>query len=481
VERNHFASGTSGKNSQLIHGGLRYLKNLEFGLVREALRERATLLELAPHLVEPLPFLIPMYSHFSRLFYGTGLWLYDMLAGARNIGRHRRLPLPEVKTLEPGLESDGLVGGAVFFDCRVHSARFVLENIFDAQRNGAVIANYVKSSDRKFEDGAWTVDLEDSLTEERFRVRAQKIVDTTGPWGDGSALRLVRGSHLVLPRLNASDFAIAHFEPSGRIIFLIPWGGSRNLTLVGTTDVDHQSGPDQVHISREEVRYLLDIVTALYPAARSVEPISSYSSLRPLLREEAATATSTSREHRIWNTPDGVLHISGGKYTTYRLMSEEAADSITGEIAPELRAVHLTAQTPLGENTRPKLDELRARAAAISRESGMPPEDVIATLRDYGVAMPALVRRAASLSSDLPKIQAARIAHAVECEMACRLYDLMFVSTYWGYEERWTAASLEPFAREMGRYHGWSGTRVHSEVQFVMQALASPVTVEASQ
>jgi glycerol-3-phosphate dehydrogenase len=480
VERNHFASGTSGKNSQLIHGGLRYLKNLEFGLVREALRERATLLELAPHLVEPLPFLIPMYSHFSRLFYGTGLWLYDTLAGSRNIGRHRRLPLAEVKTLEPALESSGLVGGAVFFDCRVHSARFVLENIFDARRNGAVIANYVKSIDRRFEDGAWTVDLEDGLTGERFHVRARKIVDTTGPWGDGSTLRLVRGSHLVLPRLNTSDFAIAHFEPSGRIIFLIPWGAARDLTLVGTTDVDHDSGPDEVRISCEESRYLLDIVTTLYPSARGVVPVSSYSSLRPLLRDEGATATTTSREHRIWNTADGVLHISGGKYTTYRLMSEEAADSIADEIAPELRTVHLTARTPLGGNTRRQIEELRAQAAGLSGESGVPLGDVMAAVRDYGVAAPELVRRAASLASELPKLHAARIAHAVEHEMACRLYDLMFVSTYWGYEERWTTASLRPLAREMGGHLGWPEERVQEEIQAVLDVLASPAMFEAS-
>src|SRR5687768_4302373 len=307
IEQRHFASGTSGKNSQLIHGGLRYLKYLEFGLVRDALRERAILLDLAPHLVEPLPFLIPMYSHFARLFYGAGLRLYDALAGARNIARHRRLARPEVMTLEPGLEAGGLAGGAVFFDCRVNSARFVLENIFDSVENGAVAANYVRANGKSLDSGVWTIDAEDTLTGERFELHSRKLVDTTGPWSEGGELRLVRGSHLVLPRIQTSDFALAHFDPSGRVVFLIPWGESRNLTLVGTTDVDHEAGPDRVRISAEEIRYLLEIVTTLYPAARGVEPVSSYSSLRPLLRDESASATATSREHKIWNTPDGIL------------------------------------------------------------------------------------------------------------------------------------------------------------------------------
>jgi glycerol-3-phosphate dehydrogenase len=474
VEQRHFASGTSGKNSQLIHGGLRYLKSLEFGLVRDALRERATLLEIAPHLVEPLPFLIPMYSHFAQIFYGTGLWVYDTLAGSRNIARHRRLSLPEVETLEPGLSAEELVGGAVFFDCRVHSARFVLENVFDAVRNGAVAANYVRSVKRRYENGLWSVEMEDALTGERFPVTARKIVDTSGPWGDGAELRLVRGSHLVLPRLNNSDFAIAHFEPAGRIIFFIPWGGSRNLTLVGTTDVDHGSGPDDVRISGQEVRYLLDIVAALYPAARQVEPISSYSSLRPLIRDENSSATSTSREHRIWNTPEGVLHISGGKYTTYRLMSEEAAEMVVEEVAPQLKNSHLTAQTPLGGNTRTRLEEMRAAAADLAAESGISPEEVSAILRDYGVGTPDLLHEAPAAGG----LQAARIARAVHFEMACRLYDLLFVSTYWGYEKRWDAASLTPLAREMGKHLHWQEAAVQSEVESVLSVLSSPALQE---
>ncbi len=469
IEQRHFASGTSGKNSQLIHGGLRYLKYLEFRLVREALRERATLLEIAPHLVEPLPFLIPMYSHFTRLFYGTGLWLYDTLAGSRNIAQHRRLSAAEVRKLEPGLASHELTGGAVFYDCRVHSARFVLENIFDAIENGATIANYVRCTARKYEDGAWTVDAQDVLTGETFPVRARKLVDTTGPWGDGSTLRLVRGSHLILPRLQASEYAIAHFEPSGRIVFLIPWGSLGDLTLLGTTDVDHHAGPDDVRISNEEARYLLDIAARIYPSAHGVEPVSSYSSLRPLIRDDSASASAVSREHSIWNTPDGVLHISGGKYTTYRSMSEEAAEMLVDELAPQLRGLSLTASTPLNGNTQDAIESVRAHARRLASHAAFWEEELLAMIRDYGAGATRLIEEAKCAS-----LRSVRVAHAVRNEMACRLSDLMFVSTYWGYEHRWTPATLAPYAREMGGHLGWDQSTIESEIEFVIDAVRPP-------
>ena len=202
VEQRHFASGTSGKNSQLIHGGLRYLKQLRFRLVREALRERATVLNLAPHLVVPQPFLIPIYGWLARLFYGTGLWLYDRLAGRVNFAPHRLLSRDEVAKVEPGLSFEGLTHGAVFHDFRIHSARFVLENLWDAARHGAVIVNYARAAR---ENGG--IRVTHKLSGEAFPVRAGRLVDATGAWAAGKKLRLVRGSHIVIPRVNESENA----------------------------------------------------------------------------------------------------------------------------------------------------------------------------------------------------------------------------------------------------------------------------------
>jgi glycerol-3-phosphate dehydrogenase len=411
VEQKHFASGTSGKNSQLIHGGLRYLKYLQVHLVRESLSERSILLRNAPQFVKPLPLLLPMYGWKSRLMYGTGLWLYDRLAGSHAIAHHRTLDTEEVAQIEPDLTQAGLSAGAIFYDGAIDSARFVVENVLDAIENGAFAANYVRAVTwERGSDGNWRVSCEDTLTGEPFEIRARKLVDARGAWSGGDALRLVRGSHIVIPRMNASHNAIAHFEPDGRIIFLIPWGSKKQLTLVGTTDEDHRDGPDQVHITDSERSYLTGIVRKLYPKIGDVTPISAFSSLRPLVRDESASATSASRGHRIWNSDDGILHIAGGKYTTYRVMSDEASDLVCREIAPSLAATHPTEMAPF---------------ALVDREIGDAMEQ--------------------------------------------HLSDYMFVSTYLGYEQRWDAASLKPYAEALGHKRGWSEIRVQDEMSGVLQ------------
>ena len=429
IDKGHFASGTSGKNSQLIHGGLRYLKYLEVRLVREALRERSTLLEIAPHLVEPLAFLIPMYSHFARVFYGTGLWMYDTLAGQRNISPHRSISLAEVSRLEPGLKQQDLVSAAIFYDGRVHSARFVLENLREAEDQGAVLANYVRARHfRKEAGGEWTVDATDELTGTALTLRARQLINTTGPWAGESfprdnQLRLVRGSHLILPRLNQSDNAIAYFEDNGRIIFFIPWGSRGDLTLLGTTDVDHDGGPDDVRISPEETDYLLGIAADLFPESRGIQPVASYSSLRPLIRDDSGSATATSREHQIWRGADGVVHVSGGKYTTYRVMSEEAADLALEHIAPDLASVHETAKHALNGNTREKIKALLDVAKNAAERH---------VVKDYGVRSTAVLERAHKLGS----IERAQIEEARQREWVEKRRDLMEVSTYWAHEGR---------------------------------------------
>jgi glycerol-3-phosphate dehydrogenase len=400
VEKRHFASGTSGKNSQLIHGGLRYLKNLELGLVRESLHERATLLRMAPHLVTPLKFLIPMYGWGARLLYGTGLWLYDLLAGSRNVGKHTDLSRDDVKRLEPGLASEGLTSAGVYYDCLIQSSRFVLENVFDAARRGAAVANYCEAWGYASSGDLFITELKDTLSGEQFQARARRIVDCTGPWSTNGPLRLVRGSHILLPNVLQSDHAIAHFEESGRIVFVIPWWGGR-LCLVGTTDIDHEGSPDDVRISRAEIEYLMRIVRRLFPKT-AAEPVSGYSSLRPLLPSNNASPTRTSREHRIWQSAEGVLHVAGGKYTTYRAMAEETVDRLSSRPC-------LTKTTPLPASAPARVD----------------------------------------------------VEYAVQHEMAQRLPDYLFGSTYLGYEE---PERIEKSGREMAAICGWDEARLSEEI-----------------
>jgi len=450
VEQRHFASGTSGKNSQLIHGGLRYLKQLHFHLVRESLHERATLLRLAPHLVTPQPFLMPMYGWPARLFYGTGLALYDLLAGHGNVGRHRVLTAADVAKMEPGLALRGLTHGAIFYDCHVNSARFVIENIWDAARLGAAIVNYAQAK----RDGN-PVTVTDTLTGDSFPVRATHLVDATGAWAPG--LRLVRGSHIVIPRVNTSENAVAYFEEKGRIIFVIPWGSARQLSLVGTTDIDHTAGPDNVHILAEETEYLLRIVRSLFPGARAAEPIATFSSLRPLV-PAPGSPTRASREHRIWKDGAGIVHVAGGKYTTYRVMSAEAADLV-------LPAGSRTATTPLGGNTPEHINDLLASATRLAAEHALSPNEATFAGRNYGAQTPNLL---ALLPEQAPpgltRLECAQIAFAASHEMVQSLADLMFVSTYWGYERKWTRESLMPFAMELARHLGWNAERIDREI-----------------
>lgn len=427
IEQNHFASGTSGRNSQLIHGGLRYLKYFEFSLVRESLRERSTLLRIAPHLVEPLPFLMPMYGWKSRLLYGTGLTMYDLLSGSHGIRKHRMLNRSEVAGIDPALNTAGLNAAAIFYDCRVHSARLVLANILDSIDRGAAAVNYLKAEHWARVGDLWEIAVRDTLTGETFGIQARKIIDATGPWGTGvpggAALRLVRGSHIIIPRVNAGEHAVAYFDRAGRVVFLIPWGmekesSRKQLTLVGTTDVDHSTGPDQVHITPGEVEYLLGIVGHVFPGAANSEVISSYSSLRPLVPHGEGSATSASRGHRIWNSQDGLLHIAGGKYTTYRAMSEQAAELACREIAPALCGSSATAYTVL---------------------------------------------------PDFPESR--------EWELEQHLADHLYISTYLGYEKQRDTPSLRFEARSMAPRMGWDERRIDAEVDDVMAGVSASLSL----
>jgi glycerol-3-phosphate dehydrogenase len=232
---------------------------------------------------------------------------------------------------------------------------------------------------------------------------------------------LVRGSHIILPRLNRSDNAIAHFGADGRIVFFIPWGSRDHLTLVGTTDVDHDGSPDEVAISAQETRYLRDVAAQVFPESKAMEPLAAYSSLRPLLQKNTGSATAATREHQIWRTPEGVTHVTGGKYTTYRVMAEEAADLAVAPVAPGLARVHETARHALNGNTPERVKALLAAATSGEQRH---------LVKDYGVRAPHLMERAAALGS----VEAARREEAREREWMEREEDFRYVSSYAGHE-----------------------------------------------
>jgi len=376
LEKSFWGAGTSGKNSHLIHGGLRYLKYLDINLVREALRERATLLKLAPNTVRPLRFKLSTNGPLDSLMYGVGIALYDLLAGRHRIGK-----------------SQYFGANLSYWDATSDSAALVIDNFRDAQQFGAVCLPRCPVR-RISGDG---VELDNGV-----RIKAATVIDARGPWNRSASMRLVRGSHIVLPRLFPGEDAVAHFHSDGRIVFFIPWGDLNPVTLIGTTDVDHSGSADSVEISWNETEYLQDIAAKLFPHSADMPILGTFSSLRPLLAAPGKSASSTSREHHIAYRPDGVLEITGGKYTTYRLMAEQAADLACLRIAPDLATLHPTRTAPF----------------------------TVPTLR--------------------PKCFEQRIAWAKAEEGCETLEEFLTCSTNWAWQKHWTADDLAPFAAAFG-------------------------------
>jgi glycerol-3-phosphate dehydrogenase len=347
IEKGDFAGGTSSRSSKLIHGGLRYLQQFEFSLVREALRERAALRKSAPHLSRPLAFLAPVYSAGersplggSKLKLGAGLWLYDLLAGGENIARHRWLTREEATGLAPALESKNLRGGFVYYDCLTDDARLVIEVIKAASRRGAVVANYARA--RGFIRAGGRVAgvlVEDKLSSREVELRAKVIVNATGVWSDEvsrladatarNRLRPSKGIHVVMPseKFGAEAAVLIPSLGERRFLFVIPWQGR---TVIGTTDTDYTGDLDEPRAEGEEIRRVVESAARYFPgAAVSTEDvISAYAGLRPLVGGTDKSTKELSRREEIIESERDLISIIGGKLTTYRRMAERAVDLV---------------------------------------------------------------------------------------------------------------------------------------------------------
>jgi glycerol-3-phosphate dehydrogenase len=341
-EKSDFGAGTSSKSSKLIHGGLRYLEQGEIGLVFESVSERRVQCQVAPHLVRPLAFLLPIYEG-DRVGLETmniGLWIYDTLALFRTPGLHKTHRGEKARELEPLLRNDGLRGAIEYHDCTTDDARLVLENVLDARACGADCHNHheVLAIERKRGRVVGVV-VRDLETGSEERVAAHSLVIAAGPWTDqvaerlglaisGPILRPTKGVHAVFPReVLPLERAITVMSPiDGRVMFAIPW---RERLVLGTTDTDFDGSPDEVWADASDVAYLCESANRAFPRAgfSPDKVLSTWAGLRPLIHEEAETASEVSREHQIYVRDDGVLLIAGGKLTTYRLMAKEAVEA----------------------------------------------------------------------------------------------------------------------------------------------------------
>jgi len=342
VEKRDFGYGTSSRSSKLIHGGLRYLEQMQFRLVFEGTHERALLRTLAPHLVRPIPFLFPVYKSSKRSpwIVRLGLWLYDLLAGRRRYRRHKGLKAKGVQDAEPLLLDDSLRGGALYYDCMTDDARLCLENALSAAEEGATILNYCSFVRDLSEEGQIRgAVIRDECTGQEYEIQCRSIIHCAGPWTDdvrkktgyeeSDMIRTTKGVHLVFPwkKLPLKQAVVLNSREDGRVVFAIPRG---RVTLVGTTDTDYTSKPDTVRATRDDVDYLMATLNHYFhenaPTEDDIQ--ATYAGLRPLVKDDASSPYDVSREHTIVRDPRGVITIGGGKYTTYRRMADDCVEAV---------------------------------------------------------------------------------------------------------------------------------------------------------
>ncbi|HEX7337413.1 MAG TPA: glycerol-3-phosphate dehydrogenase/oxidase [Gemmatimonadales bacterium] len=487
VEQNDLGSGTSSRSSRLIHGGLRYLEQGEFGMVLEANRERRTLLRIAPHLVWPLPFIFPVHrgDRISRWRLAAGMLLYEMLALFRNVRAPRMLGKRGVLEAEPMLRDRGLLGGARYYDAQCDDVRLVVANARSAIHHGALVANYTAVVGLERTAGRVVgAQVEDRLTGERGVIRASVVVNATGPWSDrvrrledaGAAplIGATKGVHVVVDRsrLDHHD-AIAFTSPiDGRVMFVLPWG---DLSYIGTTDTDTAETPDEVSVSAHDVVYLLRSANARFPSARlSIEDVrASWAGLRPLVLDRAQRmASNRSREHTIVHGSGGMLTVAGGKLTTYRSMSAEVVNHAMRELkhrdGRRRSAEARTDEEPLPGGETADLSQFRERGL----ELGIPAASVTHLLRHYGTEAAGIFnlggadrRLLQPLSPPHPAIEA-EVVHAVRRELAQTVEDVLVRRFHLFYEHpEQGGPAARRVAELMGEELGWDEPRIEAEAE----------------
>ena len=332
IEQNDFGSATSSSSSKLIHGGLRYLEMMDFGLIFESCKDRKRLLEMTPELVQPLEFLFPVYKGQRRKLWMIyiGTWIYWLLALFRNIGRPKQCDGDETIALSPQLERRGLEGSVRYYDAVTSDTRLTLATVKTGVELGGVACNHAKVTsyiqDTNRING---VVVEDQFTEKKYSIKAKWVLNAIGAWTDHAQIRMTKGVHMIIEN-NPFQIkqAIVMLSPiDGRVVFIIPWFGH---TMIGTTDDDYEKNPCKVDVEKKDLEYLLKTTLAYFPMVQ-INPdqiISTFAGLRCLKREGIAHPSDISREHVLFSNTPGLLNIAGGKLTSFLSQGEEIIDWI---------------------------------------------------------------------------------------------------------------------------------------------------------
>lgn len=345
VEMQDFAAGTSSRSTKLVHGGLRYLKNFEVGLVAEVGKERAIVYENGPHVTTPEWMLLPFHQGgtFGKFTTNIGLRLYDFLAGVKKSERRSMLTPSQTLQKEPLVKKDGLKGGGYYVEYRTDDARLTIEVMKAAVQEGAIALNYIKAEDFLFKnDKVVGATVRDQLTGETIHVKAKKVVNATGPWVDRNLtkdhstykkkLRLTKGVHIVFDQSVFPLNQAVYFDtPDGRMVFAIPRDGK---TYVGTTDTFYDQDPVHPKPLPEDIEYILKAIHYMFPTVKvNAEDVeSSWAGVRPLIYEEGKSESEISRKDEIWEGETGLITIAGGKLTGYRKMAETVVDLVAKQL-----------------------------------------------------------------------------------------------------------------------------------------------------
>ncbi|KEI46112.1 glycerol-3-phosphate dehydrogenase [Saccharopolyspora rectivirgula] len=480
VEARDLASGTSSRSSKLIHGGLRYLEQLEFSLVREALRERELMLtRLAPHLVKPVSFLYPLtHRIWERPYTAAGLLLYDTMGGARSVPGQRHLTRAGALRLFPALKRDSMIGGIRYYDAQTDDARYVLTLARTAARYGAVVmtsaqvTGFLREADR-----IAGVRVRDTETGEETEVRSQAVINATGVWTDELQkmsggrgrfrVRASKGVHIVVPRdrIVAESGLILRTEKS--VLFVIPWG---NHWIVGTTDTDWNLDLAHPAATKADIDYILGHINKVLATPLTHDDIEGvYAGLRPLLAGESEETSKLSREHAVARVAPGMVAIAGGKYTTYRVMAADAVDAIAPDISGRM-ASSITDRVPLlGADG---YHALVNQADQLAAKHKLHPYRVRHLLDRYGSEIHDLLALADERPELLKPIPGAanylqvEAVYAATHEGALHLEDVLTRRTRISieYPHRGTECA-EPVARLLAEVLGWDEERLQREVE----------------
>jgi glycerol-3-phosphate dehydrogenase len=479
VEARDIASGTSSRSSKLFHGGLRYLEQMDFGLVREALHERELVMtRLAPHLVKPVPFLYPLTRHgWERIYVGAGLAMYDTIGGARSLPRHKHLTRRGARALAPALRRDALVGGVQYYDAQCDDARHTMTLARTAAAYGAIVRSSTEVVGFVREGGRIVgAELRDTETGEGATVRAGVVVNATGVWADDVQrladsrgefkVRASKGIHIVVPRdrISSSTGLILRTEKS--VLFVIPWG---EFWIVGTTDDDWNYGKAHPAASRVDIDYLLRHVNEVLAVPLTREDISGvYAGLRPLLSGEQEDTSQLSREHAISHSPRGMVSVAGGKYTTYRVMAKDAVDAAAADLGrhtPPCVTEHIPLVGADGYHA------LANQAENLAHDLQLPRWRVDHLLNRYGAMIDDVLAPAADDPTLLEPVPGAglylmaELRYAVTHEAALHLDDVLARRTRISIETTHRGVDCAPAAAEMlASVLGWDDATRSAEI-----------------